>query len=67
MAAPASATMGISTAIVLEIEAGSMSTWIMDACLANSPFFPVMRSLKRVPMEKRTSQLLTAELAAKLP
>ena len=51
----ASATIGTETAIFLEIEAASMSIWIISALEANSSIFPVMRSLNLVPTENKTS------------
>ena len=66
-AVPASATTGTSTTTFLEIDAVSTSICTIFAWGANSFRSPVIRSLKRVPMEKRTSHSLTAILAAYLP
>ena len=63
----ASATIGISTWMFREIEAVSMSMWMICACGANSCSFPVIRSLKRVPMENSRSHSLTAIFAAYAP
>ena len=64
MASFASATIGMSTWMFREMDAVSISICIICACGANSWSFPVIRSLNRVPMEKSTSQLLTAIFAA---
>ena len=66
-ASPASATIGISTLIFLEIAAESISIWTIFAFFANSLILLVTRSEKRVPMEYSTSHSLTAIFAAYSP
>ena len=64
MANLASATIGISTLIFLEIDAASMSIWIILQFCAKVLNLPVIRSLKRVPIEIITSQSVSATFGA---
>ena len=64
MANLASATIGISTLIFLEIDAASTSIWIILQFCAKVLSLPVIRSLKRVPIEIITSQSVIATLGA---
>ena len=63
----ASATIGTSTTILREMDAASISMCTIFAFFANSSILPVMRSLKRVPTEKRRSHSETAVFAAAQP
>ena len=67
MATLASATIGISTFIFLDMDAASISTCMILAFLANVSIVPVIRSLNLHPMEKSTSLSMIALLDAKLP
>ncbi len=47
----------------LEMDEGSMSTWMISALGAKASTFPVTRSSKRAPTATRQSELWTAMLA----
>jgi hypothetical protein len=61
---PQSPTIGISARTFLEIELGSMSTWILRLLGENASILPVMRSSNRAPMQIIRSQSCIAQLAS---
>ena len=63
----ASATIGMSTSIFLEIDAASISICMIFAFFANVSIVPVIRSLNLVPIENKTSHSMIALLDARFP
>ena len=59
----ASPTTGMSTLMLLLIDVGSMSTWMILAPGANASIRPVMRSSNRAPTAMIRSESITAQFA----
>ena len=62
-----SPTIGTSAVRILEISAGSTSTWMTDAFVAKVSGLPVTRSSKRAPRQTMTSARWRAPTAATVP